>query len=118
MEYRLFLRKGLLNLTAYVPDTPSASRVAERIALLRESFLEDEQRDISIESLRFFSRFLAQNPHLRTPNLLLSPQGEIIARWRGLGERLTSIHFLPDGRVRLLQKQQRHDKQSYMDLWK
>lgn len=77
-------------------------RIVRRIRALRQMVRDDENEDgdISSESLRSFFEFLSLHPELNYPDISLTPDGDIYARWKGRDRSLFSVHFLPQSRVR------------------
>ena len=66
---------------------------------------------IAVNSLSSFYDFLKLHASIKTPNLSLSPDHNIYASWRA-GNRIFSLHFLPDGDIRfvLFKPNNRHPK--------
>ncbi len=77
-------------------------RIIQRIRTLRQMALDDEDGDISSDSLRSFYEFLSMHPEVNYPDISLTPDGDIYARWKGRDRSLFSIHFLPQSRVRYI----------------
>lgn len=77
-------------------------RIVRRIRALRQMVRDDENEDsdISSDSLRSFFEFLILHPDLNYPDISLTPDGDIYARWKGRDRSLFSVHFLPQSRVR------------------
>jgi hypothetical protein len=77
-------------------------RIVRRIRALRQMVRDDENEDgdISSDSLRSFFEFLSLHPELNYPDISLTPDGDIYARWKSRDRSLFSIHFLPQSRVR------------------
>lgn len=77
-------------------------RIVRRIRALRQMVRDDENEDIDIssDSLRSFFEFMSLHPKLNYPDISLTPDGDIYARWKGCGRSLFSVHFLPQSRVR------------------
>lgn len=77
-------------------------RIVQRIRALRQMVRDDENEDgdISSDSLRSFFEFLNLHPELNYPDISLTPDGDIYARWKGRDRSLFSVHFLPQSRVR------------------
>jgi len=73
-----------------------------RLLSLR-SMLQDEEgpaADLSPDSLRAFLVFIHQLPGVRRPNMALTSEGEVYARWKGDNGRLFSLHFISGEKVR------------------
>ena len=77
-------------------------RIIQRIQALRQMARDDENEDgdISSDSLRSFYEFLSKHPEVNYPDISLTPDGDIYARWKGRDRSLFSVHFLPQSRVR------------------
>ena len=75
-------------------------RIIQRIRALRQLARDDEDGDISSDSLRSFYEFLSMHPEVNYPDISLTPDGDIYARWKGRDRSLFSVHFLPQSRVR------------------
>jgi len=75
-------------------------KMARRVRALRQMALEEGDTEMGTDSLRSFFEFLTLNPRLKYPEISLTPDGDIYARWKGPQKMLLSIHFLPESRVR------------------
>jgi hypothetical protein len=76
--------------------------IADRLAYLRQCVWEEEGPgvDISLDSLRAMRAFIAQIPDVRLPEISLTTEGGVYLRWKSGADRLFSIHFYDDRRVR------------------
>lgn len=63
---------------------------------------ESEGRGISVGSLQHFIEFLEENHALRCPAISVTPDRNIYASWKSGPDRVFSIHFLPEGKVRFV----------------
>ena len=79
-----------------------AKPIASRLTELRNARLEEESEDIRAESVSEFISFIANHPKLRLPDIVLSPEGNIIAEWANGRGRLFSVHFLGNGQARVV----------------
>lgn len=77
-----------------------ATRLTELEQLVREE--EPDARGIEVGSLLHFVTLLEAYPELRCPAVSVSPDRNIYASWKSGKDRVFSIHFLPDGRVRFV----------------
>ena len=75
-------------------------KMARRVRALRQMAIEDGDTGMGADSLRSFLEFFTLNPSLKYPEISLTPDGDIYARWKGPQKMLLSIHFLPESRVR------------------
>ena len=80
------------------------SRLVQRLQELLRDVTEEDEADSSISgaSLGKFVEFIRENPNLSIPQLAVSPEGHIYARWKADRQKLFSVLFLPDGRVRFV----------------
>src|SRR3972149_2712860 len=76
-------------------------RISNRLSDLRRAVREEDGEDaeISADSLRGFISFLKMYPNIRYPDIALTPDGNIYARWKGDRGALFSVEFLPDSKV-------------------
>lgn len=82
---------------------PYAERLANRIHWLLQATLDDpEENQIIPESLSSFLAFIEAIEGLKYPDIVLSPSGNIIARWRADTNRNLCIEFLPTQEVRFV----------------
>ena len=82
---------------------PYARQLARRLMDLHSASTEDEEeRELSSASLRWFLAFLRANSGLACPLVGLSAEGNIYATWKRGRDRLLSAHFLPSGEVRFV----------------
>jgi hypothetical protein len=88
---------GLLQDSA---DIRCGEKMARRVRALRQMAIEDGDKEMGADSLRSFLEFFTLNPSLKYPEISLTPDGDIYARWKGPQKMLLSIHFLPESRVR------------------
>lgn len=79
-------------------------RLVSRLSELQKAVQEEEfgSHGISVRSLQHFVEFLEAYPRLRCPALSLTPDRNIYASWKSGSDRVFSIHFLPDGKVRFV----------------
>lgn len=77
-------------------------RIKSRLVSLRKMVQEEEgaEADLAPDSLRAFVEFLRRIPGARQPNIGLTSEGEIYARWKGDGAELFAVHFLSGEKVR------------------
>ncbi|MDY0223332.1 MAG: hypothetical protein RBR67_19575 [Desulfobacterium sp.] len=82
------------------PATGNA--IADRLGNLRQYLCEEEgpKIDISLDSLQAMHVFIEQIPDVRLPQISLTAEGDVYLRWKSEPDRLFSIHFLDDRRVR------------------
>ncbi len=73
-------------------------RISNRLSDLRRA-VREEDGEISADSLRGFFSFLKMYPNIRYPDIALTPDGNIYARWKGDRGALFSVEFLPDSKV-------------------
>lgn len=90
----------ILTLLQDLREIKHGKRIIQRIRTLRQMARDDENGDISSDSLRSFYEFLSMHPEVNYPDISLTPDGDIYARWKGRGRSLFSVHFLPQSRVR------------------
>ncbi len=76
------------------------SRLQEILVALNDDSESDSS--ISIASLEGFFNFARQNLDLAFPQIALTPDGNIYARWKVDRQRLFSAQFLPKGDVRFV----------------
>jgi hypothetical protein len=77
-----------------------AARLSELEQLVQEE--EQESRGIDIGSLQHFVELLEAHPELRCPVVSTTPDRYIYVSWKSGKDRVFSIHFFPDGRVRFV----------------
>ena len=79
-------------------------RLASRLSELQKAVQNEEVdgRGISVRSLQHFIEFLEGYPALRCPTVSVTPDRNIYASWKLGSDRVFSIHFLPDGKVRFV----------------
>jgi hypothetical protein len=79
-------------------------KLAVRLGGLQNALLEEQSngRGITAGSLHHFVEFLRTNPTLRCPAVSATPEGNVYASWKSAPDRMFSIHFLPDGKVRFV----------------
>jgi hypothetical protein len=80
------------------------ARLASRLSELQKTVQEEELdgRGIRIRSLQHFIEILKAYPALRCPAVSVTPDRNIYASWKSGSDRVFSIHFLPDGKVRFV----------------
>lgn len=80
------------------------ARLASRLRELQKA-VQGEELDsggIAVGSLRNFVELLKAHPALRCPAVSVTPDRNIYASWKSGADRVFSIHFLPDGKVRFV----------------
>lgn len=80
------------------------ARLASRVRELQKA-LQEEELDgggIAVGSLHNFVELLKAHPALRCPAVSVTPDRNIYASWKSGADRVFSIHFLPDGKVRFV----------------
>lgn len=104
-------------------------RLAKRINDLFDFSIEDEPEGlgISADSLRhfiaFLQAFLQRYPELKYPDVVLSPERNIVSEWHVDSNHHFSVDFLPDGNVRFVifrpnpKKPEKTDRLSGMSTW-
>lgn len=80
------------------------TKLASRLTELQKAVQEEEldARGITARSLEHFIELLKAYPALRCPAVSVTPERNIYASWKSGSERVFSIHFLPDGKVRFV----------------
>lgn len=80
------------------------ARLASRLSDLQKAVQEEELdgRGITVRSLQHFIELLKAYPSLRCPIVSATPDRNIYASWKSGSDRVFSIHFLPDGKVRFV----------------
>ena len=63
---------------------------------------ELDGRGITTRSLEHFIALLKAYPALRCPAISATPERNIYASWKSGSDRVFSIHFSPDGKVRFV----------------
>ena len=79
-------------------------RLAFRLRELQKAVQEEELDcgGIAVGSLHNFVEFLKAHPALRCPAVSVTPDRNIYASWKSGADRVFSIHFLPDSKVRFV----------------
>jgi hypothetical protein len=79
-------------------------KLATRIGELEQAVQEEEPdgRGIEARSLRQFFEFLKAYPALQCPIVSVTPDRNVYASWKVGTDRVFSVHFLPDGKVRFV----------------
>jgi len=79
-------------------------KLSARIRELQQAVKEEELDGLGIDagSLGHFVDLLKALPTLRCPTVSVTPERNIYASWKAGRDRVFSIHFLPDGRVRFV----------------
>lgn len=72
---------------------PEASRLAVRLETLLTDYQADYGLSLSVESLRTLVRFLFNNPHLKSPIITATPNGNLFGEWKSEG-RYLGVQFL------------------------
>jgi hypothetical protein len=95
---------GLIDRFRKHPKIGFAERIATRLDYLLEVSREEqpEQAPPSAESLNGFLAFLAKNPGLAYPNLVLTPNGNVRAEWTRSHNEHFAIEFFEDENVRFV----------------
>ena len=80
------------------------AKLTSRLSELQKAVQEEELdgRGISAKSLQHFLKLLKAYPTLRCPAVSVTPDRNIYASWKSGSDRVFSIHFLPDGKVRFV----------------
>src|SRR5262245_32310223 len=80
------------------------TKLAVRLSELQKAVQEEELdgRGITVRSLQHFIELLKAYPSLRCPTVSVTPDRNIYATWKSGSDRVFSIHFLPDGRIRFV----------------
>ncbi len=80
------------------------AKLTVRLSELQKAVQEEELdgRGITVRSLHHFVEFLKVNPTLRCPAVSVTPDRNIYASWKSGTDRVFSIHFLADGKVRFV----------------
>jgi hypothetical protein len=80
------------------------AKLTSRLSELQKSVQEEELdgRGITIRSLQHFVELLKAYPSLRCPTVSVTPDRNIYTSWKSGSDRVFSIHFLPDGKVRFV----------------
>lgn len=80
------------------------ARLASRLRELQKAVQEEELDGggIAVGSLHNFVELLKAHPALRCPAVSVTPDRNIYASWKSGPDRVFSIHFLPDGKVRFV----------------
>jgi len=74
---------------------PYAKRIAKRLRWLHQASLDEEdEAGIVPESLSSFLEFMESVQGLQYPDIVLSPEGNLVARWRADQNRNLCIEFL------------------------
>lgn len=75
-------------------------RIARRISELRRMVWEDGDDDITASSLQSFHEFMTLHPNVVYPDISLTPDNDVYARWKGPDHFLCGVHFVQESRVR------------------
>jgi hypothetical protein len=80
------------------------AKLASRLSELQKAVQEEELdgRGITVRSLQHFVELLKAYPSLRCPTVSVTPDRNIYTSWKSGSDRVFSIHFLPDGKVRFV----------------
>jgi hypothetical protein len=80
------------------------AKLTSRLSELQNAVQEEELdgRGITVRSLQHFIEFLKAYPALLCPAVSVTPDRNIYASWKSGSDRVFSIHFLPDGKVRFV----------------
>ena len=93
------MNRFLISLVQASSEIIHGAKIARRLKALRQMTIEDDDGDISSDSMRSFFEFLSRYPRCKYPEITLTPDGEIYARWKGPENSLFSIHFLFKSRL-------------------
>lgn len=98
-KVHLFINHIKSNLIA-----PYKERLAKRINDLFDFAIEDEADGIGIsaDSLQHFIAFLQRYPALKYPDVVLSPEENIVSEWHIDSNHHFSVDFLPSGDIRFV----------------
>ena len=79
-------------------------KLAARISELEQAVQEEESdgRGIEARSLHQFLELLKTYPALRCPIVSVTPERNVYASWKVGTDRVFSVHFFPDGKVRFV----------------
>ena len=94
--------EDLISRISALANVVYAERISNRLLNLRKVFLEEQDSDISADSIRTFTIFLSMHPDARYPAITLTPVGNIYAQWKKDRTSLFSLQFLPDWGVRFV----------------
>ena len=85
-------------------SVPYRTKLASRLTELQKAVQEEELDGggITVSSLQHFMELLQAYPALRCPAVSATPERNIYASWKSGSNRVFSIHFLPDGKVRFV----------------
>ncbi|MBI4525529.1 MAG: hypothetical protein HY695_17145 [Deltaproteobacteria bacterium] len=85
-------------------SVPYRERLTVRLSELQKAVKEEELdgRGITVTSLHHFVEFLKLNPAVRCPAVSVTPDRNIYASWKSGPDRVFSVHFLPNGKVRFV----------------
>lgn len=85
-------------------SVPYWTKLASRLTELQKAVQEEELDGggITVSSLQHFLELLQAYPALRCPAVSATPERNIYASWKSGSNRVFSIHFLPDGKVRFV----------------
>jgi len=80
------------------------AKLSVRLSELQKAVQEEQVdgRGITVTSLHNFVEFLTINQALRYPAVSVTPDRNIYASWKSGSDRVLSLHFLPDGKVRFV----------------
>ena len=83
---------------------PYRISLVSRLSELQKAVQEEELdgRGISAKSLQHFIELLNAYRALRCPTVSVTPDRNIYASWKSGSDRLFSVHFLQDGKVRFV----------------
>ncbi|GJL78822.1 MAG: hypothetical protein NPINA01_18110 [Nitrospinaceae bacterium] len=92
-KYISFIRRSL--------NYPFGLKLADRISYLfdlsKEDAMEEEgEEEMSSESLKYFVYFIQSVPNLNYPDVVLTPDGNIVAEWRVDQNRHFNVEFMED----------------------
>jgi len=104
---------------------PYRVRLAKRINDLFDFTIEDDPDGIGIsaDSLQHFIAFLQRYPELKYPDVVLSPERNIVSEWHVDYHHHFSVDFLPTGDVRFVifrpnpKKPKKTDRLSGVSTW-
>ncbi len=95
---------GLISRIRKNADILHAGHIAQRLnQLWKMSAMEEPYNyTISSDSLRSAERFFSLYPLVRYPDITLTPNGNVYARWRGSDRSVLSIQFMQEMKVRFV----------------
>lgn len=85
-------------------SVPYRTKLASRLGDLQKAVQDEELdgRGIMAKSLQHFIELLKAYPALKCPIISVTPERNIYASWKAGPNRVFSVHFLPDAKVRFV----------------